>query len=136
VRDLTEDLGSGEEGLLYFSREDMDAFGLTELRLRADVEARRASAQTRDLIAALLGRARTHLSLGRDSLTGVESDLDPDCRFILDLIITIYERVVDKIESCDFDPMADRHRLSRTEKTQIVRAVAGRTGFVLHQGPF
>ena len=69
VRDLTEDLGSGEEGLLYFSREDMDAFGLTELRLRADVEARRASAQTRDLIAALLGRARTHLSLGRDSLT-------------------------------------------------------------------
>jgi phytoene synthase len=129
LRDLAEDLSTGQEGLLYFSREDMLAHGVTVPGLFADLTEGKASVETRSLIADLLGRAREHLNLGRGSLTEAESWLTPDCRFILELIITMYERVIDKIESCNLDPMAGRHRLSRGEKEQVIREVADRTGF-------
>jgi phytoene synthase len=130
VRDLGEDLSTGKEGLLYFAREDMEANGVTERRLFSDLSRRKASVETRNLIRDLLKRAKEHLSQGRGLMEGSESWLEPDCRFILELIVTMYEEVIDKIESCGFDPFAGRHRLSRAEKERIVRGVAARTGFV------
>jgi phytoene synthase len=129
VRDLAEDLSTGKEGLLYFAREDMEANGVTERRLFSDLSRRKASVETRNLIHDLLTRAREHLSQGRGLMEGIEAWLEPDCRFILELIVSMYEEVIDKIESCGFDPLAGRHRLSRADKEQIVRGVAARTGF-------
>jgi phytoene synthase len=131
VRDLAEDLGTGREGLLYFAEEDMSAHNVTEDRLFSDLAVREASTETRTLVADLLGRAREHLANGRALLTGAESWLEPDCRFILETIITIYERVIERIEACSFDPMPGRHRLSQGEKEQVIQEVAARIDFPL-----
>ena len=127
VRDLAEDLSTGQEGLLYFAHDDMEAHGVTERTLFDDLARQEASPETRALVADLIGRAREHLAQGRGLLRGAESWMEEDCLFILELIITMYERVIDKIESCSFDPLAGHHRLSREEKQQVIHEVAAGT---------
>ncbi len=129
ARDLAADLVTGEEGLLYLTREDMEKFGVTERSLLSDVAEGQASLPTRALIAALLQRARRRLARGREYLEDLAAELEIDCRFILELIVTMYERIVDKIESCDFDPMSGRHTLSAEEKELTAREVAALVGF-------
>jgi phytoene/squalene synthetase len=129
VRDLAEDLRTGEDGLLYLVDEDMRAHGISMEVLLAEAVRGRAGRETRSLVAELLTRARFHLQQGRTLAARVLDRLDEDCRFILDLIITIYERAIDKIEACSCDPMTGRHRLTGSEKESIVREVARRTGF-------
>lgn len=128
VRDLVEDLGTGRDGLLYFAGEDMKAHGVKKSTLFQDLARGKASPETRALVAELLRRAREHLAQGRALLEGVEAWMEEECRFILRLIITIYERVIEKIESCEFDPMLGRHRLSGAEKERIIREVASGAG--------
>ncbi|MDH3224382.1 MAG: squalene/phytoene synthase family protein, partial [Gemmatimonadota bacterium] len=67
VRDLSKDLRTGENGLVYVSREDMATHGVTEQLLFADAERGRASLGTRRLVCDLLGRAKGFLSEGRAS---------------------------------------------------------------------
>jgi len=55
--------------------------------------------------------------------------LDRDCEFILDVIVAVYERVLDKIEACSFEVMGTEHRLTPEEKKVMVREVAERVGF-------
>lgn len=129
VRDLAEDLATGKRGLLYVSREDMAAHGVTEGRLFSDLERRRASAPTRSLVADLLGRARRYLGDGRLSMSPLRGNIETDCSFILELIVTMYERVIRNIEVCGHDPLADRHWLEAADKQAIVNDVAMRTGF-------
>jgi phytoene/squalene synthetase len=131
VRDLAEDLRTGEQGLLYISREDMAAHGVTESVLRGDSDRAHASVATRNLVADLLGRARDNLRKGRASMAPLDGHIGDDRTFILELIVTMYERVIDKIADCGFDPLAGRHRLTRTDKLAIVKEVAERVRFDL-----
>ena len=50
-------------------------------------------------------------------------------RFILDLIIGIYEAVLEKIEAGDCNLMARRHNLTDAEKIGIARRLAKRLAF-------
>ncbi|HSG07566.1 MAG TPA: squalene/phytoene synthase family protein [Longimicrobiales bacterium] len=126
VRDIAEDLRMGRRGLLYLTNEDMAAHGVTEDTLRSDLKRERASVATRHLVAELLGRARSFLGRGRASLAPLWGNVDGDCAFIVDLIVTMYERVIDKIERCGFDPLTGQHRLTPTEKGAVVQEVARR----------
>jgi phytoene synthase len=124
LRDLSEDLRTGDNGLIYVAGEDMKAYGVTEQLLFCDAEQGRSSEATRRLVAALSTRARTFLASGRSSLSCLSGQLDEDCEFILKLIVTMYERVLDKIETCSFDPMGQGHRLTPEEKEAIMKEVA------------
>jgi hypothetical protein len=53
--------------------------------------------------------------------------LGDDCELILALIIATYERVLDKIQSCDFDVMGSRHRLTVSEKEALLLGLTGKT---------
>jgi phytoene synthase len=129
VRDIAEDLRKPGRGLLYVTREDMRTHGLTEPLLRGDVERGRASVATRSLVADLVGRAHRYLEAGRRSMIPLHGVLPPDRSFILELIVTIYERVIAKIVACCFDPLAGRHKLTPAEKWAIVLEVAKQEGF-------
>lgn len=129
LRDLAEDLGTGDDGLFYVSREDMAAHGVTEESLFSEVERGRAGEATCHLVADLSARARAFLASGRSMTAGLSGHLSPDRAFILELIVTTYERVLDKIEACGFDVMGEAHRLTDVEKRAIVQEVAGRVGF-------
>jgi phytoene synthase len=129
LRDVAEDLRRGDNGLIYICGEDMKAFGVTEQLLFRDAERGRSSSATRRLVAELSARARTFLASGRSSLRCLSGQLERDSEFILELILTVYERVLDKIEDCSFDPMGLGHRLTLDEKEQIMKEVADRLNF-------
>lgn len=129
IRDIAEDLRVGRRGLVYLTREDMKRHGVTEDALRADLRRGRARRATRSLVADLVGRARSHLAAGRTSMARLSGNTGSDCAFILELVVTMYERVIDKIEACGFDPMTGRHRLTAVEKEKVVLEVARGSGF-------
>lgn len=125
VRDLAEDLLLGDSGLIYVPLEEMSAFGVTEEKLHSELRRGRAGPDTRLLVSELVTRARAHLAKGRSLLGPLEGRLEEDRGFILALIIATYERVLDKIQSCDFDIMGTRHRLTALEKEALLGEVGG-----------
>lgn len=129
VRDLAEDLRRGDNGLIYISAEDMAAYEVSEELLLADAQRGRASRPTRRLVADLLARAKSFLDSGRSAISRLSDHLDTDCEFILELIVTLYEMVIKKIEAHAFDSMGKEHRLTTEEKEAIVNEVARRVGF-------
>ncbi len=131
LRDLTQDLTTGEEGLLYLAADDMRAHGVSEAMLRADTARKRASEPVLALVRALVERSRAAHSQGRELLLPLASRLAPDRAFIIELIVTIYERVIAKIAAHGYDPFRGDHRLTAAEKQRIVRDTAARVGYRL-----
>ncbi len=129
LRDLASDLATGQEGLLYLAADDLESFRLTEAMLFADLERRQASPPLRALVSELVDRAREFLRHGRKLLQVLDGTLTPDCAFILELIVTIYQEVVDRIVACSFDPLAGRHHLSVGDKKRIAFRLAKTGGF-------
>jgi phytoene/squalene synthetase len=130
IRDLAADI-KHVATRLCITREDMETHGVNPETLRKEALRCHASPATRNLVIDILQRARRHLSKGRALASQMQDFLDTDCRFILELIITIYERVVSKIESTGYNPMAKHHYLTWKEKAEVIHRVAARTGFSL-----
>lgn len=130
IRDLASDI-TCPATRLCIAREDMLAHGVSPEILRSEALNRRASRATRRLVGELLQRARGHLAQGRALAVPTHGFLESDSQFILELIITMYEHIIAKIESTGCDPMAKRHHLTRLEKAKIVKQVAARTDFSL-----
>lgn len=124
VRDLPNDAVTGEQGLWYVSREDLDAFGLDQARIRADVARAQSSPGLTELVAALVARAWTFHRESRALLAHNAIAMRGDCAFVLELIIRIYEGVLRKVESCGFEVLQKRHHLTRDEKGRIAVDVA------------
>lgn len=126
LRDLGHDLATGEEGLLYFAADDMARHGVSEASLFADLGRKRAGAALRALAADLGARARAALARGRTLAVPLAGRLAADRAFILDLIMTLYEAILDRIAACDHDPFDPRHRLTPEDKQKIAQTVAAR----------
>ena len=131
VRDLPQDAVASERGLWYVSRADLDAFGLDEGRIRADVDVGQSSPGLTRLVAELVARAWTFNREGRALLAKHPLPLRADCAFVLELIIRIYERVLDKVAGCGFDVLQRRHQLSRDERAALAIDVARDVGLPL-----
>lgn len=129
LRDLALDLATGERGLLYLARDDLDSFGLDEAQLRRDLERRHAGEPLRRLAAELARRARDERRRGLGYLEPLAGRLEADCAFILEVILEIYRQALDKLAACDYDPMAGRHHLSLEEKLATAARTAERLGF-------
>lgn len=131
LRDMARDLATGSSGLLYVARDDLESFGLDERMLREDLERSRAGEPVRALAAELATRARRARDRGRQCLLPLDGELSPDCAFILELIVEIYDQALNKIEAAAYDPFAGNHYLSLEEKQRIAERVAARVGFAL-----
>lgn len=131
VRDLAVDLLNPDAMLMYFTDDDMRHHGVSPSTLCADLARHRASPPTRRLVREILKRAHGHLAEGRRLMRPVEASLSHDCRFILELIITLYECLVMKLVACGYDPLSDRHWLTLDDQREITREVADRTGYTL-----
>lgn len=128
IRDLASDVKSMTTRLCI-AREDMLAHGVSPEMLRNEALNRRASHATKRLVADLLQRARDHLAQGRALAQPAYELIEGDSLFILELIIAIYEHVIEKIVSIGCDPMSGRHHLTPQERAEIVQQVAARVGF-------
>ena len=111
-RAVATDLATGDEGLLYLAADDLVAHGVSEAMLRADAARRRAGEPLLALVRTLVERSRAAHREGRELLRPLVGRLAPDCAFIIELIVTIYERVIAKIVACGHDPMRGEHRLT------------------------
>jgi phytoene/squalene synthetase len=129
IRDLAEDIKNVKR--LCITREDMVEHRLSPEKLRIEALRNQASPETCSLVIEILQRARNYLIRGRAFTLQIQDLLDLDCRFILELIIRMYEQIIAKIEFTGFDPMGKRHYLTRKEKNNIVHSVAVQTGFIL-----
>lgn len=124
LRDLREDLTTGEEGLLYLAIDDMTAHGVTVTSLKRDAAAGAASSEQRALVRDLAGRASRLAQEGRRYLAALDGSLSDDRAFVLELIVRIYEAVLRKIAACSYDVTTERHKLTGTEKERIALQIA------------
>ncbi len=129
LRDLAADLATGRDGLLYLAADDLKAFGVTEAMLFSDLAQHRASPPLRALVGELVQRARGYLRDGRGLLQALDRSLSPDCAFILELIVAIYQEIVDRIVTCSYDPLAGQHHLSTGDKKRLAFSIAKQCGF-------
>lgn len=119
LRDLRQDLAAGDQGLSYLAADDMATHGLTEQILLSDLVSGSASLPLRGLVRDLVERARMLLNRGRACLRVLDGELSSDRAFVLELIVLIYEKIIEKIMSCSYDVMTGRHRLTTAEKEKI-----------------
>jgi 15-cis-phytoene synthase len=116
LRDIREDI---ERGRVYLPAEDLQRFGVTEQDLRAG----NRNAAFLELMQFEAARARGYYKESRPLLDLVH----PRSRQSLWVLITIYSRLLERIESSGFDVFSRRVRLSGLEKSWIVlRALLAR----------
>jgi len=128
LRDLDLDLAVGSDGLLYLAKDDLARFGVSRETLLEDLGNKATSAPAIALAKELADRAWRFRDAGRKLTLSAAGKLEPDCAFILELIVTIYEETLVKIAAGSHDLLAGRHRLSMDEKTRITKEVAERVG--------
>jgi phytoene/squalene synthetase len=126
LRDLAEDLLTGDSGLFYLANDDLDRYGLSEAELRLEATEETQGEATTALVRELAGRARACLAEGRSHLLALEGKLPTDRAVILELIVRIYEEVLERISAVGYDVMTGRHRLTSADKVRIAIVVANR----------
>ena len=115
LRDIRED---AEHGRIYLPAEDLRRFDVTE----DDLKAGRRDEHFLRLMQFEAARARKYYDESRPLLDLVH----PRSRSSLAALVTIYSRLLERIERTEYDVFARRVRLSAMEKSWIVvRALVG-----------
>jgi 15-cis-phytoene synthase len=109
LRDIRED---AERGRVYLPAEDLRRFGVTEDDLRAG----NRSESVVKLLRFEAARARAYYDESRPLLDLIH----PRSRPSLEALIAIYSRLLDRIESRNYDVFTNRVRLSALEKSWIL----------------
>jgi len=115
LRDIRED---AEKGRIYIPAEDLRCFGVTEDDLRAGLRDEKFLRMMRFEAA----RARQYYTESSPLLDLIH----PRSKSSLQALISIYSRLLERIEGTNYDVFTRRVRLSALEKTRIVvRAFVG-----------
>jgi phytoene synthase len=116
LRDIREDAARGR---IYLPAEDLARFGVREADIRSGIR----TPEFIDLMDFEAGRARRYYKESRPLLDLVH----PRSRASLSAIISIYSRLLDRIERSNYDVFARRISLSAVEKSWVVvKAFGGR----------
>jgi 15-cis-phytoene synthase len=109
LRDIKEDAGRGR---LYFPAEDLRRFGLSSERLAA-------GGQSRELVGFLKFQVARARSYYEESLPLVDM-VSPHSRPSLKALISIYSKLLERIERRNYDVFTERIALSAAEKCWLV----------------
>jgi phytoene synthase len=109
IRDVKEDAGMGR---VYLPEEDLDKFGISLSALRSDSD----PLIFRPLLAMEADRAREYYRAGVELIPLVEEDSQP----ALWVLMTIYQRLLDKIALREYDVFSEKISLSVREKLGIL----------------
>jgi phytoene synthase len=109
IRDVKEDAGMGR---VYLPEEDLDKFGISLSALRSDSD----PLIFRPLLAMEADRAREYYRAGVELIPLVEEDSQP----ALWVLMTIYQRLLDKIALREYDVFSEKVSLSVREKLGIL----------------
>ena len=106
LRDVAVDLDAGGTGLVYFPRQDLEAFQLSVKdlhRMKADGKATEAYIR---LAGHEARRAREHLKRGQDHLPDVLATALPSHGRALTFLIDTYQAILQDLAQNDFDVFA------------------------------
>jgi phytoene synthase len=126
LRDVAKDLRLGERGRIYLPLEDLTAAGLSESDYGEIVSRGRGEARWDRLVALVLARARAYEAEGAALARRRFPVMDPDCRFILSLIIRTYGQLLDRIEA---DPRCMLQGDIPLAGAEAIAAAAAETGW-------
>ena len=109
IRDVKEDAGMGR---VYIPLEDLQKFELMPAALQGTPD----RARLRSLLAMEADRAREFYKSGHELIPLVSEDSQP----ALWVLVTIYQRLLEKIAQKQYDVFAGRVRLSTREKLSVL----------------
>lgn len=109
IRDVKEDAGMGR---VYIPLEDLQKFEL----MPGDLQGTPDRARLRSLLAMEADRAREFYKSGHELIPLVSEDSQP----ALWVLVTIYQRLLEKIAQKQYDVFAGRVRLSTREKLSVL----------------
>jgi 15-cis-phytoene synthase len=109
IRDVKEDAGMGR---VYIPLEDLQKFEL----MPSDLQGAPDRARLRSLLAMEADRAREFYKSGHELIPLVSEDSQP----ALWVLVTIYQRLLEKIAQKQYDVFAGRVRLSTREKLSVL----------------
>lgn len=113
LRDVRED---AERGRVYLPLRDLQQFHVRLEQFTARHAAQRMTADERDLMAMEAGRAREYYRAA-DSLVPL---IAPDSRAALWVLVTIYRRLLQRIEKAQYEVFTQRRSVSTAEKLWIL----------------
>ena len=109
IRDVKEDAGMGR---VYLPMEDLQRFELTP----ADLLRKPDASRLRPLLVMEADRARDFYKSGHDLIPLVNEDSQP----ALWVLVTIYQRLLEKIAQRQYDVYGERVRLTKFEKFSVL----------------
>lgn len=115
LRDVSIDLELSEDGLIYLPLEDLDNFSISENDLWNFKNSKSINANFKRLMMHQIQRAGKFRETGRAILDTFFKKLEPDCKFIMSLLVSLYERSMDKIVKVGYNIFNGEHKLDDTE---------------------
>lgn len=129
LRDVAQDLAVGQQGLVYLSVADLLAHGLDDQGLRGLVAAGTPDARWRALVQEVCARAHAMERKGVALADPQYAKMDRDCAFILNLIITVYQSLLARIEAEPHKVLKGDPMIDGIAKARLAMESAHRTGF-------
>jgi phytoene synthase len=124
LRDISCDLELGERGLIYLPIEDLNRLSISENDLWNFKRTKSINANFQQLMEYQIKRARKFEKKGKAIISELVEFIDSDCLFILNLLVSLYEETMEKIESVAYNVFNGKHELNSAEifKTTVNNA--------------
>jgi phytoene synthase len=129
LRDVAADLRIGGRGRIYVPLSDLSAVGLTEESFRSTVESGRDDGRWRALVERLVARARGYEEPGSSMAFSRFPAMEPDCRFVLALIIRTYQDLLGRIEADPLAPLRGEVGSPPVSGEALIRRAAADAGY-------
>ena len=133
LRDVAVDMRVGATGLVYLSLADMRAHGLNEDEIRKLIERGEGDERWRTLVQQMCQRAHVMERKGLALARAQYARMAPDCTFVLDLIISVYQELLARIEACPDAVLRSDPMMSPQDRAVLAMASARRTGYPLEK---
>jgi phytoene synthase len=119
LRDVSCDLELEDSGLIYLPMEDLHRFSVSEKELWNFKSTKTINTKFQQLMEYQIRRARKFGNKGKTMMNELFEYLDSDCRFILKLLVSLYEKTMDKIEDAAYNVFNGKHELNSFEIFRI-----------------
>jgi phytoene synthase len=130
LRDVREDLSMGEEGRVYIAISDLEDVGMSLREFRECVTSGLTDMRWRHLVALVTKRAHRFEVPGVRKASDRYAAMEPDCRFILALIIAVYQDLLGRIETDPDSVLRGDGALSKSNHLPLIRRAAKESGYV------
>jgi phytoene synthase len=115
LRDISCDLELGEKGLIYISQDDMKKFSISANDFWRFKKNKTINRNFKELMKFQTQRAKEYGEKGEMLMKELFYMLDVDCRFKLNLLVSLYKKTMEKIEKVEYNVFNGEHELSSSE---------------------